>query len=81
MKVRYKDFRGHDVETDLFDYLDPRDAYHGSGAIEETRADVSNCSHAIGRLAELLVEKGVIDLNEAAKICGKYGDVELIEEN
>lgn len=80
MKVTVARWRNGMRVTDLSDVLTPSaSAYEYSGSMEETAGVGRKTAEAFGRLAELLVEKGVISLEEALAAAGVHDSVEAVE--
>ncbi|URA06950.1 head vertex assembly chaperone [Xanthomonas phage Pfeifenkraut] len=78
MDVKVKTWRGV-RETSLSDALTPYvDAYERDGQLERAECLAQKTAEAFGRLAELLVEKGVISLEEAVSASGVSADVEAL---
>lgn len=81
MRVIVKSW-GAEVTQHLDDVLTPSAGpYEYSGTVEEARGVANKTAEAFGKLAELLVEKGVITLDEALQ-CVDARDlyVRLIEK-
>lgn len=69
---------GVNCERDLADALTPERPYKGTTdkiALEMSKTNAK----CIGRLAALLVERKLITLDEAKKVCGITNDIELTE--
>ena len=80
MRVKVKDFMNRERECELSDALTPFvGAYEADGAVERAEKLASKTAEAFGRLAELLVEKEVITLDEAREAAGYYGDITPVE--
>lgn len=77
MKVKDKDRLGNSIELDLNVALQPIH-YCEAGVAEMAHSQAEANARAIGELAGLLVEKGILTLAEAADACGNY-DLEAIE--
>lgn len=80
MKVKVKTWHGT-RETFLSYALTPYiDAYECDGRSESMERLTQKTAEAFGRLAELLVEKGVISLEEAVSASGVSHEVEALDE-
>lgn len=53
--------------------------YDSGGAIEQAQSDATAACEAVGRLTALLVEKGVLTLEEGVSAMGINDKVEAIE--
>lgn len=78
MRVTIKTWRGK-RETFLADALRPQSYYERSGVAEDAAALAQATAEAFGRLAELLVDKGVITLEEAVSVAGVTHEVERVD--
>lgn len=66
------------VERDLEDVLTPSPmAYEFSGQMEEALGMAQKNSRMLGKLAAVLVEKGLMTLEEALNAASNYDDVSL----
>ena len=45
---------------------------YDTGALEAARATADNCSETLGHLLELLIERGIIGVNDIPRILGMY---------
>lgn len=77
MKVRYENLRGSMVEGLLREVLTPDNTpYYCSGESDRALELARKTAEAFGRLAERLVDHGVISLNDAAECVDFYGKLE-----
>lgn len=76
MRCVIKDWRGMRREVELSSALEPAPFYDG-GVIEAAQAKAEACAVAIGKLTALLVEKGLVTLDEAKHATGVYTNIEL----
>lgn len=73
MDVSYSTFRGQ-IDTTIENYIESAlrpYAYETSGTIESIQTQCNNNSMAIGRLCNILVERGLITLNDVTTIGGR----------
>lgn len=78
MKVLHMSWRGPKV-MELSQALTP--TYDSDrGIAEDAQGLAQKNSEILGRLTAALVEKNVIDLDEAKTICGIYDEIELVDE-
>jgi len=49
------------------------------GALEQAGATADNATEGLGRLVEILAEKGIISASEVGIIAGNYGEVEFVD--
>lgn len=64
MKVRIKNYRGEVATVELAKALKP-DHDYASGQVERVAELAENTAFSLGRLSALLVEKGLMSLEEA----------------
>lgn len=80
MKVVVKQWGlGADKVMELSSALEPDPMYEG-GIAERAAAQADLNAEVLGNLAALLVEKGVLALDEAKDACKVYGDIEVHHE-
>tara|TARA_R110002074_G_scaffold385855_1_gene567286 strand:+ start:309 stop:554 length:246 start_codon:yes stop_codon:yes gene_type:complete len=49
------------------------------GTLERVEATADNATEGLGRLVEILAEKGIISASEVGIIAGNYGEVEFVD--
>lgn len=71
---------GGSRDMSLAEALTPEPVIRSDDQITELQDRVRQQSEVIGSLVALLVEKGILNLNEAAKVCDIHGqlDIQLI---
>lgn len=80
MKVKTTTWGGREHIEELSSFLTPsNDPYENGGALEDAQALARKNAEAVGRTLALLVEKEVIDFDEAKTAAGIYDNGELIE--
>jgi hypothetical protein len=80
MKCMFKSWSGVKREMELSAALAP-EACHDGGVAEHALALAQKNSEVIGRLAALMVERGVISFDEAKHACEAYNIYELEKPN
>jgi hypothetical protein len=73
---------GHELESELHDFvangLDGGDIE--TGALEAASWTAQNCAKAIGKLVDMLFEKGVLTIDEVKELAGeRYADIRVKE--
>lgn len=76
MKVYKKDWNGRSKQVELSHALEPNSSREG-GIAENAQAQASENAAALGRLTELLIDKGVITLEQGCDAMGVYGALSL----
>ena len=64
MKVNIETYNGKDHLMDLGDAIGRQLIGSGEGVIENTQRTGDNCANFLGRLTNLLAEKGIVSVKE-----------------
>lgn len=77
--IKHSTWRGEKTST-IADFvtsgLDGRDY---DGALERAGATADNTAEALGRLVEILAEKGIVSASEVVIIAGNYEEAEFVD--
>jgi len=71
MKVKVKSWSS-EYEEAVENYIGSALESSRGGAVEAAAQGVENIAYALGRLVELLMDKGILDLEDLDKIAGPY---------
>ena len=76
MNIKFKNYGGDGKEevTDIETYFIHRMLSEGDGAVEDAKNTSVNAIKGLGRLVDLLIDKGVIDCTDIPKIIGAFKD-------
>lgn len=85
MNIKFKNYGGDGSEqvTSIEEYVRHRLRSEEDGFVETAYAEAVSAQFAIGRLADVLVSKGVIDVSDIATIVGtawKGDDIALTDQ-
>lgn len=84
MKIKTKDLFGEGFEiSSIEQYISAcMTCYLSEGQVESISSKTSNNSKALGKLVSLLVNKGLLDINDIVDIGGNYEPhAEFVEEH
>lgn len=77
--IKHSTWRGENtssIEDFVASELNSRDY---DGALERAGATADNATQGLGRLVEILAEKGIISASEVGIIAGNYGPAEFVD--